>query len=196
MQPLTNLEEVHMLKKGIELEPEQYARVLQYLHSIGQTQWTSWLDDVGSLMDDGDLVLPPHVLMPSEFKLDERTYSRKTSHEGNSGIQFKDPLAAEQLHTGYIQQIWQMSLHGHLQTFLLIEKHTPLLSPLRESRPFHHRKWLQAAIVEAEPSHNFCIIEPRHILTHLAVYKPVLGAYALNWNCMVISWALNRERWV
>ncbi|KAJ7050226.1 hypothetical protein C8F01DRAFT_1345766 [Mycena amicta] len=76
------LEEVHMLKKGIELEPEQYARVLQYLHSIGQTQWTSWLDDVGSLMDDGDLVLPPHALMPSEFKLDERTYSRKTSLRG------------------------------------------------------------------------------------------------------------------
>jgi hypothetical protein len=87
-----------------------------------------------------------------------------------------------------------MPLNSFVQTFLLVEKHSTFDEPLPEELPFHARRWFQAKIVGAADSGEFCVIEPRHILTHLAVYKPQLGAYGLNFRCLVVSWALNRGR--
>ncbi|KAJ7053531.1 hypothetical protein C8F01DRAFT_996576 [Mycena amicta] len=194
MKPVSGLEEAELAKNGNNIDQSAYELVLHYLHSVGQTQWVSWIEDIGNLPLDNQFVLSPYCLQPDSIEMDGQTYSCKRSHEGNSGIQFKDPTNPTVLYTGYIETIWSIPLQGYMQTFLLIRKHESVLSPLIEELPFHNHPWFQATIVHATDSDDICIIEPQHIITHLAVYKPTVGAYGLNWQCMVISWALNRGR--
>ncbi|KAJ7122646.1 hypothetical protein C8R43DRAFT_1148250, partial [Mycena crocata] len=193
LQPLTGLETARILGKGKEVPLPIYTMILEYLHSTGQLQWRSY-SQMPHL--DNELVLPPRGIMPSEFKLDDgHTFSCKISHEGNSGIEFKSPENPATHLTGYIDEIWQIPLQGRIQTFLVVETHLAIPQWVTVGTPFRTRPRFATKIVDADPSNQFCIIEPHHILTHLTIYKRPKGTYGIDHrNILVLSWALNRGR--
>ncbi|KAJ7065097.1 hypothetical protein B0H15DRAFT_794632 [Mycena belliarum] len=191
LKALTRLEVAKILAAGENIPEFIYGLILNYLHSIGQLQWR-----LSSQMPhlDNELVLPPAGKAPFEVKFGGHTFSCKTSHEGNSGIQFKHPRTSAIL-TGYIDQIWQIPLQGRIQTFFVIEEHTRIPQWIAQEAPFLSMPELGATIVDATPSKQFLIIEPEHILTHLTIYKRPKGTYGiLTRELLVISWSLNRGR--
>lgn len=192
LQPLTGLVVAKILAHGKDTGIREYTMILDYLHSVGQKQWRS-VSDLPHLAED--LVLPPTSIQPTQLKLDGRTFSCKRSHEGNSGIQFKNPVEMDICLTGYIEDIYQILLEGRIQTFLLIRRHTVIPQWVTAESPFLPRPHFRTTIVDAAPSDHLCIIEPAHILTHLTIYKRPKGTYGITTRkLLVICWSLNRGR--
>ncbi|KAJ6583141.1 hypothetical protein DFH09DRAFT_911716 [Mycena vulgaris] len=164
-----------ILSSAEELFVPHYQMLLLYLQSNGQP----WRHHLELPHPDGALILPPCALQSPEFQLDGRNYSCKHSHLGNSGIQFKRP-SDSQIFTGFIESIWQIPLQGHMQTFVVVELHTSLPHNILAQLPFSSKPRLNTTVVDATPSGNRFIIEPRHILTHLTTYKRPKGAFGIN----------------
>ncbi|KAJ6497971.1 hypothetical protein C8R47DRAFT_972276, partial [Mycena vitilis] len=192
LKPLSGLEAAQILASGKDTSVYGYTMILNYLHSVGQPRWRS-ITDLPHFAED--LVLPPTSIQPTEIELDGKTYSCKRSHEGGSGIQFKNPVNTAELLTGYIEQIWQIPLEGRMQTFILVRKHTIIPQWVTAQSPFRTRPDFQTTIVDTAPSDHVCIIEPTHILTHLTIYRRPKGTYGImNREILVVCWALNRGR--
>ncbi|KAJ6555278.1 hypothetical protein B0H10DRAFT_1847976 [Mycena sp. CBHHK59/15] len=192
LKPLTGLETGQFLAKGKDIPPNTYRMLSAYLHSIGQIEWKSY-KEMPHL--DDELALPPTARMPSEFKHDGHTFSCKTSHEGNSAIQFKHPTNPTAVLTGYINEIWQIPLQNYIQTFMVVEKHTVIPQYLVQQTPYPSMPYFYTPVVDANPSGEFMIIEPEHILTHLTVYKRPKGTYGIEYrDLLIICWALNHSR--
>ncbi|KAJ6632494.1 hypothetical protein B0H10DRAFT_1771289, partial [Mycena sp. CBHHK59/15] len=178
-----------ILAAAKDLSQERYTMLLEYLNSIGQP-WRSW-DQIPH--PTGSLVLYPRAMQPQQFKADGWTFSCHKSHKGNSGIQFKNPIGLTPL-TGFIEEIWQMPLQNHMQTFILVRTHKALPNSLAARTPFVSMPYFSVAAVDAAPSSELCVIEPRHIITHLTIYKRPKGTYGINRDILVVCWALNRGR--
>ncbi|KAJ6624590.1 hypothetical protein B0H10DRAFT_1698527, partial [Mycena sp. CBHHK59/15] len=189
---LTGLEAAEILKNGTKISLAIYVMLLDYLHAIGQAQWQSYVQPID--LDD-EQALSPAGIARKNFKFEGYKFSRKRFHEGNSAIQFKSPTHPGTLLTGYIDEIWQIPLQGCIQTFLVVQKHLIIPQWVRQNGPFQSMPHFQTTIVDATPSGEFLIIEPEHILTHLAIYKRPIGTYGITTrNFLVICWALNRGR--
>ncbi|KAJ6779223.1 hypothetical protein DFH09DRAFT_992899, partial [Mycena vulgaris] len=165
IEPLTELEAANNIAKATDLSDDDYQMLLQYQVSKGQL----WHSCYQLPHPAGSLVLPPCAMKPLQFKLQDRGFSCYKSHRGNSAIQFKDPVT-QSVQTGFIDEIWEIPLENHMQTFILVQKHKLLSSTLLKKTPFPSFPLFKTTVVDAAPSNRFCIIEPRHILTHLTVY--------------------------
>lgn len=188
-QPLTDLEVAKILAKAAELSTNDYQMLLQYQSSKGPL----WRSCYQIPHPAGSLILPPCAMRALQFKLDDHGFSCYKSHRGNSGIQFRDPVNHSVL-TGFISEIWEIPLENHMQTFILVEKHKPLPTILLKKSPFSSLTEFGTTIVDAAASGLYCIIETRHILTHLTFYKRPRGTYGINKEVLVICWSLNRGR--
>lgn len=188
-QPLSELEVAQILAKAKDLESEDYQMLLQYQISKGQL----WRSCYNMPHPPNSLILPPCAMKPQEFKLGDQVFSCYKSHRGNSGIQFKDPKDGSIL-TGFIDEIWEIPLESHMQTFIMVQKHKTLQSAILEQAPYPSFPLFETTVVSAAASDRFCIIEPRHILTHLTVLRRPKGTYGIKQDILVICWSLNRGR--
>lgn len=188
-RPLASSEVAEILAAAEELSLPNYQMLLEYLRSAGQP----WRNCEVLPHPLGALVLPPVARQPPDFKLDGHSYSCRYSHPGNSGIQFKHPTNSNIL-TGFIEAIWEMPLEGHMRTFILVELHKLLPQSLWDHIPFTIMPLFNTTVVDSQDSGDLCIIEPRHILTHLTVYKRPRGTFGINQELFTICWSLNRGR--
>ncbi|KAJ7241524.1 hypothetical protein B0H12DRAFT_1250312 [Mycena haematopus] len=188
-QLLTELEVTKILSTAPDLERDDYDMLLEYQNSTGQF----WASCYEMRQPPGALILPPCALKPTEFKLGDQSFSRYQSTRNNSGIQFKEPTT-HTVYTGFIDDIWQIPLEGRMQTFLMVQKHKLLPDGLLQKTPYPHLPLFQTTAVDAAQSNRFLIIEPRHILTHLSVFKRPKGTYGINRDILIICWASNRGR--
>ncbi|KAJ7123995.1 hypothetical protein C8R43DRAFT_899328 [Mycena crocata] len=190
VKELDTAEEAKILSKAKDLPSLHYKLLLAYLRSTGQP----WRDNTYLPHPEGSLILPPQAIHPPEFTLNGHNYSCRHSHPGNSGIQFRLPVDST-IRTGFIDLIWEIPLDGHIQTFLLVQMHSLLPAAIHARLPFAAMPRLNSSIVDAQDSGNICIIEPRHILTHLTIYKRPVGTYGIrNRELLAICWSLNRGR--
>jgi hypothetical protein len=181
-------------KDGEELEIHDYAMLIQYLNSTGHDYHSVY--SVTSSTDCAN-VLPRCAQMPPQFKHDTRTYSINLSHNGNSQIRFYIPGGtAESKATGYIEKIFKLPLAGFMRTFLQVRHHQPLGADELQYSPYTYEPctYLKTKLVSPKASNQIQIIEPQHIICHLAVYKLQQGTYTLNKPALVVNWALNRKR--
>ena len=103
---------------GTRLDQRHYGLLLEYLNSTGMGYHSAY---EGVPQVRGTLILPPLVHNLHQFTLDNRTYSIKESHVGNSHIQFYIPGAVGGVvDTGYIEAIWEFPLEDARQIFLLV----------------------------------------------------------------------------
>ncbi|KAJ7632000.1 hypothetical protein DFH06DRAFT_1101506 [Mycena polygramma] len=187
---LSSAEVANILAKGTELSPAYYHHILQYLRSTGQL----WRDYEDLPHPAGSLILPPRAAQRFEFTLDSREYSCQSSHLGNSGVEFNRPTDLVVL-TGFIEAIWQIPLEDHMRTFVAVEIHRQLPAEIISGTPFPSMPRLDTWLVDAQPSGRICIIEPRHILTHLTAYRRPKGTYGIeDHEVVAICQSLNRGR--
>lgn len=180
------------LASAKEINQYDYLRLLQYLTSMGKQYYSAHSEIPHA---PGTRILPPVGQMPPQISYEGRTYSCGISHVGNSHIQFYIPNEGGRIATGQIEAIWRIPLENVWQTFLLVQQHRPLTAIQLRRSPYAQEPCskLQATIIDSEPSTTFMIIEPRHIICHLAVFKNPLGTYGIRRETMTISWALNRR---
>jgi len=176
--------------QGVVVPTLDYGLILKYLRSTGQV-WYSHLD---FNIPFGAFILPPYGQSPLSFDLDKRTYSVKTSHPGNSAIQFKLPANEATTKTGHIKKIWQFAINGHVQTIVAVEAHKLLRANWRKKLAYETMPLFNISVVESNPSRETYIIEPRHILTHVTVFKCPADSYGVKPEFMLVCTSLNRGR--
>jgi hypothetical protein len=118
-----------------------------------------------------------------------------SAHDANSLIQFYLPKRLEQTPTstnktitGVIQTILDIPLHGFLCQFILVHPHAELDLA---GTPYVEYP-MMTTLVDAEPLPELLVIEPKHIITHLSVWKQPAGTYGKRKDFLVVCWALNR----
>ena len=181
----------NILAKAKPLENYQYQALLHYLNSNGQT-WKAFNELPPPT--DRARILSPQVVMLHQVKFDERIYSCRTSHEANSAIAFYNPYYAGLQVTGFIEAIWQIPLHYIMQTFLLVQVHQDLSDPDNNLAPLTAYPRLASKLVDVQPSDKFLIIEPRHIIVHLSMFRHPKGTFGIQKEIRSVCWSLNRGR--
>jgi len=191
---MSDLEIANAHATATRLDQRHYGSLLEYINSMGM-EYCSAYENIPQVQ--GTLILPPLAHHLRQVNLDSRTYSIKESHVGNSHIQFYIPGAVGgTIDTGYIEAIWELPLERARQIFLLVRRHQPLSSVQLRKTPYayHPCSNLQTKIVKVEDSNDIYIIEQRHIICHLAVYKNLPRTFGLTIETMTICWGLNRRR--
>ncbi len=181
------------LANGVRLNEAHYTQLLNYLNASGRQFISAYSAGPFSL---SSLVLPPVARNCYQYKIEDRTYSCHQRHVGNSQIRFYIPGQNQMEDTGVIEAIWELTLDGALQTFLLIRKHQPLPAAELLGSPFSIEPctYLKTKIVDIHLSETVLILEPRHIICHLSSYRRPAGTFGLNTESLVVCWALNRGR--
>jgi hypothetical protein len=174
------------------LDQRHYDLLLQYLRAIGRDYNSVYTGGPYAL---GTLLLPPTSQQPRQVVFEDQTYSRNNSHVGNSHIQFYIPTHGGAIDTGYIEEIWELPLEGLWQTFFFVCQHHPLSPAQQKKTPYAVEPCsrLQSKAVSCELSNTVYILEPQHIICHLATYTIPVGTYGLKREIMVINWLLNRK---
>jgi hypothetical protein len=106
--------------KRQDIDKPTHVALLQYLKSTGQP-WHSYNEFPPP--PNVEWSLPPRGELPSQVVLDERTYSRCSSHLGNSMISFYSPQDNKTSITGDIETICRLPLHKTIQTFFIVRPH-------------------------------------------------------------------------
>jgi hypothetical protein len=192
IKPLTDIQVAQHLNSGLAMESVDYSMILQYLNLKGHH---------GQYRDSSDyphpehaLILPPNAKQPEEFHENGRTYSCYSSHKGNSFIQFYN-RQIRGYQTGVIMKIWEIPLQGFLRKIIMVSPHHELNYSELEGTPYDERVFprFMSKIVEVKPLPDILLIEPEHIITHLAAYK-TSGIHGIEREIFLVCWALNRGR--
>ncbi|KAJ7760277.1 hypothetical protein DFH07DRAFT_816732 [Mycena maculata] len=177
------------LSKAPKMSPKEYKSILGYLNASGEAT-VSWLSYPA--IEYQAMILPPNAKRLREYHENGGTYSCYSSHHTNSLIQFQKPNSHEPPITGVIKFILEVPLHGFLRKFIFVAPHRPI--DIRGT-PFQHYPRMMATLVEVEPYQTLMVIEPKHVITHLAAWTRPSRTYSgINKRFMVVSWALDRGR--
>ncbi|KAJ6530239.1 hypothetical protein B0H19DRAFT_967761 [Mycena capillaripes] len=195
IQPINDSEQAtYFYTKATALDVTMYNMILQYLNVTGHHGQYHSHTSLGTLPPQA-LVLPPLARRCTEFHLDGRTYSCNSSHPGNSFIQFYDRQISG-YRTGVIDKIFEIPLQGYLRKFILTLSHRDLNQVEVSRTPYDPVRYprFMTKIVEDAPSGPMLLIEPEHITTHLATYKPTKNSFGIGRDIRLVCWALNRGR--
>ncbi|KAJ7613440.1 hypothetical protein FB45DRAFT_1111935 [Roridomyces roridus] len=188
-QQLSEQEVAKILKQALDLDEEDYGMLLEYQISKGQP-WRSF-DQMPH--PPNSLILPPCALKPKQIQLGDQDFGCFKSNRSTCNIQFRHPVTRA-IMTGIIDEIWQIPLERHLQTFIMVQKHKLLSDTLLQKTPFPTFPLFEVTAVHAQHSNEFCIIEPEHIIAHLTGYQRPKGTFGINKAILVICHAANRGR--
>ncbi|KAF9012297.1 hypothetical protein BDZ89DRAFT_1094884 [Hymenopellis radicata] len=144
------------LMHGTPLDDEKYNQLLAYIRTISNQQWFSYLEAANA--PHHSWVLPRFVKKLHNFKQDEKMFSHIGSHIGNSAIQFCNPRDSQERYCGFIQEIWEIPLHGVVQIFLLVHPYQQLSDADAVYSPYTTRPELCAELVYTAPSPLVAII--------------------------------------
>lgn len=195
IEPIEDFQQAIYLTKGTDLDTTQYDMILQYLNLTGHHgQYHSHL--AYPPHPEHALILPPVAKQLSQFhEKSGRTYSRNSSHKGNSFIQFYDRQMPGH-RTGVINCIFEIPLQGFLQKFIFVSPHRELDQAELAGTPYDSTTYprFMSKIVEVEPLEEIVVIEPQHIIAHLTTYETQGDTYGIRRKVLLVCWALNRGR--
>ncbi|KAJ3780589.1 hypothetical protein GGU10DRAFT_279114 [Lentinula aff. detonsa] len=193
---MTSYEVAQFYKKYDEFKREEYNTLLHYLNSTGREYSTAYPEGLLYQNPATISILQPVVRHVGNFKYQQKSYSSLTSHEAGSHIYYYVPGGNGAKATGCIADIWQLPLESRLATFLLVKEHLPLPPSHKLKNPYISDPCsiLCSELVQRNLVSFTYLIEPHHIISHVAVYKRPAGTYNIPLETMVIIWSLNRGR--
>ncbi|KAJ7588739.1 hypothetical protein C8J56DRAFT_752454, partial [Mycena floridula] len=131
----------------------------------------------------------------THFEHKTRLFSTFDKHHGNSSISFHHP-STRQKDTGFINSIWSLALQGEIHTFVIVQPHAALSAADDALTPYSSHTGL-ACIARYSKLRNplvEVIIEPRHIISHLAYYQRPKGTFGINQEIRIFVDSLHRNR--
>ncbi|KLO08882.1 hypothetical protein SCHPADRAFT_834775 [Schizopora paradoxa] len=189
---MSGFEQAQYLANGTTaLHSRDYYTLLGYLQATGRPYYS--IEDQVLIRKD-TRILPPYVRQCTSAIISERTYSTRTSHEGNSAILYYDQFT-QRFFTGNIEAIWSLPLDASVHTFFVVRAHEGLPDGEAAKAPFDgFDRHYCTRIVDAAPSNQIHILEEQYIKSHLSTYKRPYGTYGIARETLVVCWALNRDR--
>lgn len=196
---LTDNEVAAHLANSTMLQVKFYNHLLTYLNTTGGPQYYSAYGI--TIHPSHAFILPTTVKLRHNFSIEKRTFHTMGSMESASYIYYYVPSAGSTTDTGCIAHIWQLPLESMLRTFFFVKRHAHL--PPKQNKWNPYSKYpcsvLRANLVLQELSSEFHIIEPHHIISHLAARKLDKDSYPniyakINKPVTVITWSLDRSR--
>ncbi|KAL1738962.1 hypothetical protein HDZ31DRAFT_77951, partial [Schizophyllum fasciatum] len=200
--PLTVDELADFMSKASRLPIPSYQAILRYLRSTGRAYLSAYTHDrpPGTPHRFQAPVLSPIAVCPLTINLRRdqegyRTYSCQLSNASGSAIRFYNPFT-QHFDTGNIMHIWRIPLADNtVHTFVGIQPHRPL-TPAEERRtPYSHAPHLLCRLADARPLDSLLVVEPVHIVTHVAVLEKPPGLFGIQKKMLAINWAFDRGRW-
>ncbi|KAJ3991699.1 hypothetical protein F5050DRAFT_1580963, partial [Lentinula boryana] len=191
---MNSYEIAQFYKKHDEFTREEYNTLLHYLLSTGRNYSTAYPENILYQNPAAISILQPVVQHVNNFKYQKKAYSKLTSHEAGSHISYYIPGGNGAKATGCIVDIWQLPLEGKMTTFLLVKEHLPLPPSQKQKNPYSSVPCsvLCSDLVQRNLASFTYLIEQKHIIGHVAVYKRPTGTFGIPLETMVIVWSLNR----
>lgn len=185
-------EHQHFNKTSIHFPRDEYQNLLLYLHQTGRPFHSAF--NVHNDLPRGVQCLSPFVRKLHNKTFEDRTFSTKTSHRGNSLIHYLSRYSGR-LEVAFIDSIWTLPIEDRLHTFFVVNPLLPLPPVMERLAPFHaFDPAYGVRIFDATPTRLFHVVEPRNIISHVSLLDREAGTYGIPRKTLVVSWAMNRGR--
>lgn len=151
-------------------EMKLYNNILAYLKKSSHSYTSTYTLPAPSRYSN---ILPSAFLRLNYFPIDGKLFHCKGSRESGSHIYYYVPYANGTTTTGCIESIWQVPLQQKIRTFFTVKVHAQLSAAQEVWNPYSKPpcSLLKVNLVLQTLSSSFHIIEPQHIICHLAVRK-------------------------
>ncbi|KAJ7145490.1 hypothetical protein C8R46DRAFT_1045505 [Mycena filopes] len=140
-------------------------------------------------------VFPTRAVELTHFTHKTRLFSTFKKHHGNSSISFRHPATGRK-DMGFIQSIFSQVLQGQKWIFVVVQPHTDLTATDAAKTPYHTHPQFACAVRYSEPRYPRpqLIVEPRHIVSHVAYYQRPMGAFGIEEDITIFVDSLHRGR--
>ncbi|KAJ7861679.1 hypothetical protein B0H14DRAFT_2349908, partial [Mycena olivaceomarginata] len=124
-----------------------------------------------------------------------RLFSTFKKHHGGSSVSFRHPSTGRKS-MGFIESIWTQALQGQTRTFVVVRPHTALslADAAKTPYPTHPRFACVVGYTEPLQPQPQLIVEPRHIISHVAYYSRPKGTYGVQQAITIFADSLHRGR--
>lgn len=185
-QPIPD--EIERLYKtcGDLVPPEIYNALLTYINANTMEPFHHCAD----LPHTNSRVLPQIAIKHKWFTHRTRLFGSHSLNPGNSCISFGTSSGTG---SGDIIGIWSHFLDGTMRDFLAISPHSPLSDEDSARNPYKLFTGFQCTVVYKQPINQVVIIEPIHLISHLAQLVRPPGTFGMSRSILILNHSLNRN---
>jgi len=120
-----------------------------------------------------------------------RLFGPVTLNPGNSCISFR--TSSKTVGSGEIIGIWSYFLDGTMCEFLAVLPHSPLSNEDSAHNPYSSFPGFQCSVVYNQLLNQIVIIEPIHLIGHLAQLVQPPGTFGMSRSILILNYSLNRH---
>jgi len=139
-------------------------------------------------------VLSPFAVRVNHLEHNKRNFSTHALHAGNRSIGYRGMDGY--LALGFIQSMWELCVDQVKRTLIIVLPHEHLSLHDQPCNPYLSYPGLQCTLVYSRslPDTQCVVIEPAHIISHIAYYKRPPGTFAIKEATLVLMESLYRNR--
>ncbi|KAJ7088184.1 hypothetical protein C8R44DRAFT_649677 [Mycena epipterygia] len=194
-QQFSPAEETAFNGSGPVLEASIYEMIFSYWNRTYSPPYIRAADLTYDLLDAGVSVFPNRAVQLTNFEHKTRGYSTFKKHAGTSSISFRHPSTGRK-DMGFIRSICTQVLHGQSRIFVVVQPHTDLSPTDAAKTPYPARPLFACTVKYWKPlqPQAHLIVEPRHIISHVAYNPRPKGTYGIKHEIAVFVDSLHRNR--
>ncbi|KAF7336362.1 hypothetical protein MVEN_02184700 [Mycena venus] len=194
-QQLSPAQETAYNGSGVVLDTLTYELILDYWNHTHSPPYIRAAELTYDLLDAGINVFPSRAVQLTSFMHKTRLFCTFKNHPGNSSISFRHPLTGRK-DMGFIRAIWSQVLQGQSRTFVVVQPHTDVSPTDAAKTPYSTHPRFACLVRYSEPLHPQpqLIVEPRHIISHVAYYRRRQGTFGIKEAITIFVDSLHRNR--
>lgn len=194
-RPLTQAEEIAHNGSGIILAPPIFDLIFGYWNRTHSPTYMRPAELTYDLIDAAVNIFPSRAVQATEFEHKTRLFSTFDKHHGSSSISFRDPSNGRK-DTGFIRSIWTVALQGEIHTFVMVQPHTVVSAEDLGKTPYSSHPGFKCMVAYSQPRQprNIVVVEPRHIISHLAYNPRPKGTFGIKQEITIFVDSLHRNR--
>ncbi|KAJ7271760.1 hypothetical protein C8J57DRAFT_1179741 [Mycena rebaudengoi] len=195
IEQLSPADETAFNGSGALLDASIYDRILDYWNHTYSPSYIRATDFTFELLERGVKVLPTRGVPLAHFTHKIRLFSPFKKHHGNSSISFRHPSTGRK-ELGFIRSIWTQVLQGQKRTFVFVQPHTDMKPADAAKTPYLTHPRFECTVKYTEPwqPQPELIIEPRHIISHVAYLPLPKGTFGIQQAITIFVDSLHRNR--
>lgn len=174
-------EEIETLYKthGDLVPPEIYDALLTYINANTTEQFRHCAN-----LPHTSRVLSQIAIKHKSFTHHTRLFGPRSLNPSNSCISF---LNSSGVQSGEIISIWSHLIDGVLRDFLVVSPYSPLSDDDLARNPYNSFPGFQCTVVYWQPTNQIIIIEPTHLIGHLAQLIRPPGTFGISRSIRILN---------
>jgi len=173
--------------RGDLIPPEIYNALLMYINANTMEPF----HHCANLPHTTPRVLPQIAIKHKWFIHLTQLFGPCSLNPGNSCISFR--TSSGMVGSGEIIGIWSYFLDGIMCDFLAVLPHSRLSNEDSGRNPYNLFPGFQCTVVYAQSINQIIIIEPTHLISHLAQLVRPPGTFGISRSIIILNHSLNRN---